>query len=299
MSAFEKSPEATTAINTKFEHYNIDTLQNYQPTFWLNKNAAHDNLQSHLKSLPLQKSDLQEAQARWVRFQPILSDLFPNETPNGIIQSPLKQCTTKFQDVLGLPKSCTLLMKQDNNLPICGSVKARGGLYETFTFAEEINNDWNLGSDSGTSFLDAIHEGLMEDYRVVVGSTGNLGLSVGLAANKMGMQSTIHMSKDAKEWKKELLRQGGSTVKEHEGSYGDAVEIGRQTSNTDPQSHFIDDEHSKTLFLGYACGAQELYDQLLELEKDQTIGVTKGNKKLVVHIPCGVGGGRFILFFLI
>tara|TARA_B100000795_G_C22674162_1_gene389148 strand:+ start:177 stop:503 length:327 start_codon:yes stop_codon:yes gene_type:complete len=94
MSAFEKSPEATTAINTKFEHYNIDTLQNYQPTFWLNKNAAHDNLQSHLKSLPLQKSDLQEAQARWVRFQPILSDLFPNETPNGIIQSPLKQCTT-------------------------------------------------------------------------------------------------------------------------------------------------------------------------------------------------------------
>ena len=44
-------------------------------------------------------------------------------------------------------------MKQDNNLPICGSVKARGGLYETFTFAEEINNDWNLGSDSGTSFL--------------------------------------------------------------------------------------------------------------------------------------------------
>jgi D-serine dehydratase len=129
----------------------------------------------------------------------------------------------------------------------------------------------------------------MEDYTVVVGSTGNLGLSVGLAASSMGMRSTIHMSSDAKEWKKSLLRQQrGCEVVEHQGSYSDAVSEGRKASASDAMSHFVDDETSRDLFLGYACAAEELRQQLEE--GGYYVAGKSAARKIVVYIPCGVGG---------
>jgi D-serine dehydratase len=194
--------------------YSLEALQTYRPVCWINANAATNRsdsskLQQHLQELPLQKHHLTQAIERWERLRPVLAHLFPLEAPNGRIQSPLRSTSTAFQEMLGLPSSCTLFIKEDSKLAVCGSVKARGGLYETLAFAETINDDWILDEESKISLLDAIQEGLMEDYQVVVGSTGNLGLSVGLVAAAMGMKSTIHMSKDAKQWKKDLLRERG------------------------------------------------------------------------------------------
>ena len=38
----------------------------------------------------------------------------------------------------GLGEGATALLKLDCELPICASVKARGGLYEVFAWAEEV-----------------------------------------------------------------------------------------------------------------------------------------------------------------
>ena len=225
--------------------YSLEALQTYRPVCWINANAATNRsdsskLQQHLQELPLRQHHLTQAIERWERLRPVLAHLFPMEAPDGRIQSPLRSTSTAFQEMLGLPSSCTLFIKEDSKLAVCGSVKARGGLYETLAFAETINDDWILDEESKISLLDAIHEGLMEDYQVVVGSTGNLGLSVGFVAAAMGMKSTIHMSKDAKQWKKDLLRERGSTVTEHAGSYGLAVEQGRQAAQKDANAHFVD-----------------------------------------------------------
>lgn len=202
-------------------------------------------------------------------------------------------------------------MKMDSHLAVCGSVKARGGMFEVLNYAAIVAEQAKNPSrdDASTKYglyvappscgsAEAAKEASSADlatdpacraalarHQVVVGSTGNLGLSVGLSAAALGMQSTVHMSVDAKKWKKDLLRQRGAGVVEHEGLIEEAYAGGRRACEADPCAHFIDDETSKVLKLGYACAAFELKAQLEEMGV-----VVDKEHPLVVHIPCGVGG---------
>jgi len=260
-------------------------LSEAKECFW--ENPAVLPFEKAEPGLRFHKEDIEDARQRLERFAPLIMKLFPEtEAAGGIIESPLR-CTPQLKAALGFPEG-KLFVKCDSHLAIAGSVKARGGIYEVLKHTEELALKAGLlKADSTAEGYAALaeHKDFFGQYKVQVGSTGNLGMSIGIMSAAIGYQAIVHMSMDAKEWKKKLLRSKGVTVVEYADDYGKAVQEGRALSDQDPNSYFVDDESSSSLYLGYAVAGKRLEKQL----KEQGVTVDAAHK-LVVYIPCGVGG---------
>ncbi|CNC43964.1 D-serine ammonia-lyase [Yersinia enterocolitica] len=268
----------------------VKNLINLEEVTWFNPQAT--TLEKGLPYVGLSQQDVADAEARLQRFAPYLCQAFPEtQKTNGIIESDIvaiPAMQNALQQRYGVEITGRLLLKKDSHLPISGSIKARGGIYEVLTHAEKLALQAGLlqeTDDYSKLFSDDFRQ-FFSQYRIAVGSTGNLGMSIGIMSAKLGFSVSVHMSADAREWKKRKLREHGVNVVEYAQDYGVAVAQGRKQAESDPNCFFIDDENSPTLFLGYSVAGGRLKQQFAE----QQIVVDE-NHPLFVYLPCGVGGG--------
>lgn len=258
----------------------LDDLKNRKETLWLNPDR--EKIEPGFRLFGYGPTHMKAAQNRFMRFMPFIESAFPETAARkGVIESEL----IPIPGVL--PGIQNLYLKDDARLPVAGSVKARGGIHEVLKFAETTAQKEGLLSpgDNYAKLDSEEFRDFFSRYKMQVGSTGNLGISIGRMSARLGFTTIVHMSQDAKEWKKELLRREGVTVVEYSGDYGLAVANGRKQSDADPMSHFVDDERSEDLFFGYASVGYRLKVQLFKA------GIPVDEEHpLYVYLPCGVGG---------
>lgn len=271
-------------------HPLLSELLALRETAWFNPAIAP--VATALADVGLTAEDVAATSARLQRFAPYLAKVFPETAAaGGIIESPLARLPTlgrQLLDEIGVAAGGALWLKADNQLPISGSIKARGGIHEVLKHAEDLALQAGLirpGDDYAALASDAARA-FFGRYRIAVGSTGNLGLSIGIVSARLGFQATVHMSADARQWKKDRLRASGVTVVEYASDYSVAVAQGREQAASDPNCYFVDDENSPQLFLGYAVAAERLARQF-----EQAGIQVDAEHPLFVYLPCGVGGG--------
>ncbi|WP_426936922.1 D-serine ammonia-lyase [Brevibacterium sp. LE-L] len=273
----------------------IRSLASAQATTWIRRTPAE-------AALPDLADVMDSAAARFDRFAPWFAETFPEtatvpvelasafpEARGGLIESPLVRAASaqeRLDALFGTELSGQLWLKRDDSLPVSGSIKARGGFHEVLEFAEAVAADHGLDAHDPATYSSPQFREIAADHRIVVGSTGNLGLSIGILSARLGFAASVHMSADARAWKKTMLRDHGVDVIEHAGDFVEAVEAGRASAEAAANTHFVDDEDSVSLFAGYSVAALRIRRQF------DAAGMTIDEQNpLTVYLPCGIGGG--------
>ena len=118
----------------------MDRIAALEETAWINPGRIPCS--QAIAQCPLTLADVRDASHRLERFAPYFRKVFPETVPTGgILESPLRpipQMEQSLEAESGKKIPGKLWIKLDSHLPISGSIKARGGIYEVLYTAEQI-----------------------------------------------------------------------------------------------------------------------------------------------------------------
>lgn len=110
----------------------IRSLQKEEELVWLNPKYNKKTEEAY----GITMADIEEAEKRLERFAPFIEKCFPETAAQrGIIESPLVEIE-RMREACGVRGR--LFLKQDSELSVAGSVKARGGIYEVLKHTEDL-----------------------------------------------------------------------------------------------------------------------------------------------------------------
>ena len=210
----------------------LNDLKSMEEVCWIN--PGYKKFKDIKDQLPITADEIWDAEKRLQKFAPYLAKAFPDSV-DGIIESPISDIPNmknwiERENGEGIPGK--LYLKRDDLHPIGGSIKARGGVYEVLKHAEAlaVENGLLNSDEDYKRFGDKDFVAFYSKYTIQVGSTGNLGLSIGVIGAKLGFKVIVHMPFDSKQWKIDMLRINGVTVVKYSEDYSKVVEEGRKNS---------------------------------------------------------------------
>ena len=154
----------------------VKQLIELEEVAWFNPNVT--SLEQGLPYVGLNAKDIQDASDRLSRFAPYLVKAFPEtKASNGIIESEIAAIPamqTWLEQEYQTEIQGKVLLKKDSHLPISGSIKARGGIYEVLTHAEQLAIKAGLLStnDDYSKLFSEQFRDFFKQYSIAVGSTG-------------------------------------------------------------------------------------------------------------------------------
>lgn len=118
----------------------VRELQLRHESAWMNPNVG--SAETALAALSLTRTDVDDAEARLERFAPFIKKVFPETAADrGLIESPLTEIENMrawLNENEGAQLAGKLFLKRDSDLPVAGSVKARGGCYAVLKHTEDL-----------------------------------------------------------------------------------------------------------------------------------------------------------------
>ena len=110
----------------------IGKIMNKEEVFW--GNPLLETTKKGLIKVEVTAADVKDASNRLKRFAPYIQLVFPEtQVSKGILESPLTAIPNMKKELeqnYGVKIPGELLLKQDNAMPISGSIKSRGGIYK-------------------------------------------------------------------------------------------------------------------------------------------------------------------------
>ena len=124
----------------KYRNETVRKIAGMEELVWINPKEM--DYSEYEKNLPVSDEELKDAEERLARFAPFIKKVFPETAEtNGIIESPLEPIFSMQKELEKIYETeipGKLYLKMDSHLPVAGSVKARGGVYDVLKHAEEL-----------------------------------------------------------------------------------------------------------------------------------------------------------------